>query len=117
MSKYFDGDKLDYIALPDTNAGISITTTAPVIISSGSRYTQILDENSEFKKQTDSTIKYYSECLECKKKDERIKELELEIKKLKQQNSLMYQQGLEQGKFDKEMEQEYGKNKRNNKTR
>ena len=84
MSKYFDGDKLDYIALPDTNAGINITTTAPVIISSGSRYTQILDENGEFKKQTDSTIKYYSECLECKNKDERIKELELEIKKLKQ---------------------------------
>ena len=45
-----------------------------------------------------------------KQEQEQIEQLEEENKKLKKQNSLMYQQGLEQGKFDKQMEQEYGKN-------
>lgn len=46
---------------------------------------------------------------QLKKQERKIKALERENKNLKKQNSLMYQQGLEQGKFDKEMEQEYGK--------
>ena len=37
------------------------------------------------------------------------KQVQQEIQRLEKQNSLMYQQGLEQGKFDKQMEQEYGK--------
>ena len=46
---------------------------------------------------------------QLKKQERKIKALERENKNLKKQNSLMYQQGLEQGKFDKKMEQEYGK--------
>ena len=42
-------------------------------------------------------------------KDKEIEQLEKENEFLKKQNSLMYQQGFEQGKFDKKMEQEYGK--------
>lgn len=44
-----------------------------------------------------------------KQEQEQIEQLEEENKKLKKQNSFMYQQGLAQGKFDKDMEQEYGK--------
>lgn len=46
---------------------------------------------------------------ELKKQEKKIKVLERENEKFKKQNSFMYKQGLVQGKFDKEMEQEYGK--------
>ena len=39
------------------------------------------------------------------------KQVQQEIQRLEKQNSFMYKQGLEQGKFDKEMEQEYGKSR------